>query len=380
MRTATKQGTSATRRALTRYRVLAYTTAVLLIVLVFVGIPLQLAAGKPEVVNVVGTMHGFLYIVYLVTAFDLTLRLRVPKWQMALVLLAGTVPFCAFIAERKMSRRYASLTGEEPVKKKPRPKGDKASFRGRWFSRRALLLHLEVAIVAPGCALAGWWQATRALSGNELSWVYSIEWPIFALIALGGWWQLVHEDPASYRARRAKSHESELAAMPGTAPVDYELAAPVDRLGARVASILSLFVAIDVILGLLSVVVIPIGRRSGWLPAKGKDLYLAHGLLGFLLVLAAVGTLSIIGRSGRTGRLAAWSGLVGLAIAGLGGLLTEPHSLIRFLGMALMFVGPSLAGLAYLIPSFSNARRRSGAGHNSSELPAGHPQVEDISS
>lgn len=101
----------AERRLLARYRVMAYTTATLLIVLVFVGIPLQLAAGKPELVNVVGTMHGFLYLVYLYVAFELTRKLGVPGWQMALVLLAGTVPFCAIIAERKLTRLYDDLAG-----------------------------------------------------------------------------------------------------------------------------------------------------------------------------------------------------------------------------------------------------------------------------
>lgn len=83
---------------------MAYVTAVLLIVLVFVGVPLQLAAGNSRVVNVVGTLHGFLYIVYLFAAFDLTRRIRLSIGRMVLVLLAGTVPFCAIVAERLLTR------------------------------------------------------------------------------------------------------------------------------------------------------------------------------------------------------------------------------------------------------------------------------------
>jgi len=37
------------RRVLIRYRVMAYTTAVLLIILVFVAVPLQFAGGVPIV-------------------------------------------------------------------------------------------------------------------------------------------------------------------------------------------------------------------------------------------------------------------------------------------------------------------------------------------
>lgn len=108
-------------RLLVRYRVMAYVTATLLIVLVFVGLPLQLAAGRPEVVNVVGTMHGFLYLIYLFVAFELTRKLRLPLGRMLLVLLAGTVPFCAIVAERKLTRLYEARTAAS---------GDLSSSRG----------------------------------------------------------------------------------------------------------------------------------------------------------------------------------------------------------------------------------------------------------
>ena len=102
----------ADRRVLARYRVLAYTTAVLLIVLVFVGVPLQVWAHDLWVVRIVGTMHGYLYLVYLVVAFEFTRRLRVPLGWMILALLAGTIPFCAIVAERLLTRRYDRMVGE----------------------------------------------------------------------------------------------------------------------------------------------------------------------------------------------------------------------------------------------------------------------------
>ncbi|HUY23063.1 MAG TPA: DUF3817 domain-containing protein [Acidimicrobiales bacterium] len=91
---------------LTRYRVMAYATAVLLIVLVFVAIPIQ-AAGHPAMAKIVGTMHGFLYCIYLFTAFELTRRLHVPIGRTLLVLLAGTVPFGAIVAERRLTTLYS---------------------------------------------------------------------------------------------------------------------------------------------------------------------------------------------------------------------------------------------------------------------------------
>jgi hypothetical protein len=68
-----------------------------------------------------------------------------------------------------------------------------------------LLLHLLVVVVAGTCLLAGRWQLHSALSGNDLSWAYTVEWPIFAAIAVIGWWQLIRESPAERAERAARA-------------------------------------------------------------------------------------------------------------------------------------------------------------------------------
>jgi len=72
----------------------------------------------------------------------------------------------------------------------------------QWLSPRALLLHGELLVVVAACAAATWWQASRALGGNGLSWFYTFEWPVFAGIAVAAWWHLIHEDPVARAARR----------------------------------------------------------------------------------------------------------------------------------------------------------------------------------
>ncbi|HUZ19248.1 MAG TPA: DUF3817 domain-containing protein [Acidimicrobiales bacterium] len=91
--------------ALTRYRVMAYIVGTGLLVLVLIGVPLQYAAGHPGVVAVAGPIHGFLYIIYLITAFDLARRARFTLWQMAAMIGAGLVPFLAFFVERRVSHK-----------------------------------------------------------------------------------------------------------------------------------------------------------------------------------------------------------------------------------------------------------------------------------
>lgn len=71
----------------------------------------------------------------------------------------------------------------------------------RWLSRRAVTLHVSVLFWVPMCLVAGWWQVTRALDGNGLSYLYSVEWPIFAVVGVLAWWSLVHTDPETVGAR-----------------------------------------------------------------------------------------------------------------------------------------------------------------------------------
>ena len=91
--------------AVLRYRVMAYVTGVVLVVLCFVGIPLQVA-GHPAVANDVGVVHGILYIIYLVFAWILSRKLGLATKPTVIMLLAGTIPIMTFIVERWVTRRF----------------------------------------------------------------------------------------------------------------------------------------------------------------------------------------------------------------------------------------------------------------------------------
>ena len=94
------------RAAVLRYRVMAYITGVVLIILCFVGIPLQLIDNNTVIVNDVGTLHGILYIIYIIFAYLLTRRLHLAIGPTVLVLLAGTIPVLTFVVERWLTHRY----------------------------------------------------------------------------------------------------------------------------------------------------------------------------------------------------------------------------------------------------------------------------------
>ncbi|MEU5082261.1 MULTISPECIES: DUF3817 domain-containing protein [Streptomyces] len=106
------------KSVLTRYRVLAYTTGVLLVLLCLsmiakYGLDMN---GAADFTRVVAIAHGWLYVVYLIFAFDLGSKAKWPVGKQLWVLIAGTIPTAAFFVERKISRELeAKAAGQTPA-------------------------------------------------------------------------------------------------------------------------------------------------------------------------------------------------------------------------------------------------------------------------
>jgi integral membrane protein len=102
------------KSVLTRYRVMAYVTGVLLVLLTLGVIAKYLLKmdGADSFTSVVGIAHGWLYVIYLVFAFDLGSKAKWPVKKQLWVLLAGTIPTAAFFVERKISREVETLVAD----------------------------------------------------------------------------------------------------------------------------------------------------------------------------------------------------------------------------------------------------------------------------
>ncbi|MFI6930704.1 DUF3817 domain-containing protein [Streptomyces sp. NPDC050287] len=103
------------KSVLTRYRVMAYVTGVLLVLLTLGVIAKYLLDmdGADSFTRVVGIAHGWLYVVYLVFAFDLGSKAKWPVQKQIWVLLAGTIPTAAFFVERKVTRELEARIAED---------------------------------------------------------------------------------------------------------------------------------------------------------------------------------------------------------------------------------------------------------------------------
>ncbi len=91
--------------ALIRYRVMTFIVGSALIVLVFLGVPLQVWGHFDAVAKVEGTIHGYLYLLYLFTAADVARRAHWRLGRILAVVLSGFVPFLAFIVEHRVYRQ-----------------------------------------------------------------------------------------------------------------------------------------------------------------------------------------------------------------------------------------------------------------------------------
>ncbi|MEU0008816.1 DUF3817 domain-containing protein [Streptomyces sp. NPDC006314] len=106
------------KNVLTRYRVMAYTTGVLLVLLCLgmiakYGLDVD---GAADFTRIVAIAHGWLYVVYLIFAFDLGSKAKWPVGKQLWVLLAGTIPTAAFFVERKISHELeARVAGKAPA-------------------------------------------------------------------------------------------------------------------------------------------------------------------------------------------------------------------------------------------------------------------------
>ncbi|HVH24492.1 MAG TPA: DUF3817 domain-containing protein [Pseudonocardia sp.] len=91
--------------ALRAYRIAAWVTGIGLVILVFIAMPLKYFFGEPRPVALVGMMHGFLYMAYIVCTLILAERCRWRPLDAVVILLAGTIPIASFVAEHKVTRK-----------------------------------------------------------------------------------------------------------------------------------------------------------------------------------------------------------------------------------------------------------------------------------
>lgn len=92
-------------KALTRYRVMAIITGVMLLLLCVEMLVLYVfkATDLKPYIAWIPFAHGWIYVVYLITVVEVWVRLRWPLGRLVTMVLAGVVPVLSFIVEHKVT-------------------------------------------------------------------------------------------------------------------------------------------------------------------------------------------------------------------------------------------------------------------------------------
>jgi integral membrane protein len=93
--------------ALRQLRLVAFLEGLSFVVLLFIAVPLKHLAAMPLPVRVVGSLHGVLFIAFLVTLFRAANERAWPLRQTAIGLLASLLPFGTFVFDRVLRAEIA---------------------------------------------------------------------------------------------------------------------------------------------------------------------------------------------------------------------------------------------------------------------------------
>lgn len=92
------------RTPIGRLRVIAFIEGISFLVLLCVAMPLKYFAGLPEAVKTVGWIHGLLFVLYLISVAEVSIKHRWSWAQIFGAFVASLVPFGTFALDTRLRR------------------------------------------------------------------------------------------------------------------------------------------------------------------------------------------------------------------------------------------------------------------------------------
>ncbi|MGF7215050.1 integral membrane protein [Spirosoma lacussanchae] len=88
-----------------RLRIIGFAEGLSYLILLFIAVPLKRIGGHPEAVELVGPIHGLLFVLYVLTVIQAKTEYRWPLGKTGLALLASVLPGGTFWADYKLFRQ-----------------------------------------------------------------------------------------------------------------------------------------------------------------------------------------------------------------------------------------------------------------------------------
>jgi integral membrane protein len=87
-----------------RLRMTGIAEGISLLLLLMVAMPLKYLAGKPEAVQVIGWIHGLLFVVFMLAVLVVFLQKKLSFKYAALAFVAAFLPFGTFVFDGVLKR------------------------------------------------------------------------------------------------------------------------------------------------------------------------------------------------------------------------------------------------------------------------------------
>jgi integral membrane protein len=102
--------TQTSTAVVTRFRLMAILCGVNLLLLAFGYMPAKYIFDAVETnkwLISIPIAHGYLYIVYILTALQIGVQKKMSLLTILALIAAGTLPFASFVAERRIVKKYS---------------------------------------------------------------------------------------------------------------------------------------------------------------------------------------------------------------------------------------------------------------------------------
>lgn len=93
--------------SITRLRIIGFLEGASFLLLLGIAMPLKYLAGMPEMVRIVGSAHGILFLLYVLALVTAAAEFRWPLRKVGIGLVAAVLPAGPFVFDRRLR--------EEPV-------------------------------------------------------------------------------------------------------------------------------------------------------------------------------------------------------------------------------------------------------------------------
>jgi integral membrane protein len=94
---------------LRQLRLVAFAEGLSFVVLLFVAMPLKYVWGVPIAVRIVGSVHGALFLIFLVALFRAASEREWPLRRSFLAFISSIVPFGTFVFDSSLKSEIANL-------------------------------------------------------------------------------------------------------------------------------------------------------------------------------------------------------------------------------------------------------------------------------